>query len=253
MYTLYMDIIAKKKALKATADRLNQEIAIDYGSQSVLWDSFIAALLPTKRLPACPPFIKESKNKKFQEFKDAYVDAEKLETAIEDYYCFAPFSGTVLAMNKKIGEKVLSEECVAQIAPFQIYFVEFKIPKEDALVLKRKDEVSMIQGHKQLKGRVAKITQKADGPFSAVECSISSKVSTIGQKVKLQLQRNSAYFFVPYHLVRSNALWIYRSGRSMKIEATIIEWKKDAVAIKELKPGDLVLRKSPKSRTISCK
>jgi len=121
------------------------------------------------------------------------------------------------------------------------------------LVLKRKDEVSMIQGHKQLKGRVAKITQKADGPFSTVECSISSKVSTIGQKVKLQLQRNSAYFFVPYHLVRSNALWIYRSGRSMKIEATIIEWQKDAVAIKELKPGDLVLRKSPKSRTISCK
>ncbi len=253
MYTLYKDISAKKKELKALAERLNQEIAIDYGSQSDLWDSFTSTLLPTKRLPAFPPFIKESKNKKMQEFTEAYKEVEKLEESIEAYYFFAPFSGTVLSINKKIGDQIHVEECVAQIAPFQIYFVEFKIPNEDAFVLKRKDEVSMIQGNKQLKGRVAKITQKGDGPFSKVECSISSKVSTIGQKVKLQLQRNLVYFFVPYHLVRSNALWIYRSGRSMKIEATILAWKKDAVAIKELKPGDLVLRKSPKSRTISCK
>ncbi len=253
IYTLFKEISAKKKELKVLAERLHQEKVIDYGPDSEMWDSFTAALLPTKRLPACPSFIKESKNKKVQEFNDAYDEVEKLEAAIEDYYYFAPFSGTVLAVNKKVGEKVLSEACVAQIAPFQIYFVEFKIPNEDAFVLKRKDEVSMIQGNKQLKGRVAKITQKGDGPFSKVECSISSKVSTIGQKVKLQLQRNLVYFFVPYHLVRSNALWIYRSGRSMKIEATILAWKKDAVAIKELKPGDLVLRKSPKSRTISCK
>jgi hypothetical protein len=39
----------------------------------------------------------------------------------------------------------------------------------------------------------------------------------------------------------------------MKITATILEWKKDSVAIKELLPGDLVLRKALKSRSISCK
>jgi hypothetical protein len=250
---LFKEISAKKKELKLLAEQLEQEIATNYSGEKSAWESLIANILPTKRLPAGPSFISKSNGPKFQKFKDTYDEVKKLEEGIDAYYYFAPFSGTVLSINKKVGEKVLSEECVAQIAPFQIYFAEFKIPKEDALSLRRKDEVSLIQGNKQLKGRVTKISKKADGPFAIVECSISSKVSTIDQKVTLQVQRNSAYFFVPYHLVRYNTLWIYRSGRSMKIEATILEWKKDSVAIKELKPGDLVLRKSPKSRSISCK
>ena len=250
---LFKEISTKKKELKLLAEHLEQEIATNYSGEKSSWETLTTNIQPAKRLPACPLFIKESKNKKIQEFSEAYNEVEKLEANIEKYYYFAPFSGTVLSINRKVGQKVLSDECVAQIAPFQIYFAEFKMPKQDAFLLRPKDEVSLIQGNKQLKGRVTKISKKADGPFAIVECSISSKVSTIDQKVTLQIQRNSAYFFVPYHLVRSNTLWIYRSGRSMKIEATILEWKKDSVAIKELKSGDLVLRKSPKSRSISCK
>jgi hypothetical protein len=250
---LFKEISAKKKELKLLAEQLEPEIATNYSLEKGSWETLTSNILPTKRLPACPSFISKSNGPKFQKFKDAYDEVKKLEDGIDAYYYFAPFSGTVLSINKKVGKKVLSEECVAQIAPFQMYFAEFKIPKEDALLLKRSNEVSMFQGKKQLKGRVAKINQKGYGPYAIVECSISSTLSNFDQKVQLQLQRNSAYFFVPYHLLRSNALWIYRSGRSMRITATILEWKKDSVAIKELKPGDLVLRKLPKSRSISCK
>lgn len=250
---LFKEMSAKKKELKLLAEQLEQEIATNYSGEKSSWETLISNILPTRRLPACPSFISKLNGQKFQKFTDAYQEVKKLEDGTDAYYYFAPFSGTVLAINKKIGEKVLSQECVAQIAPRQIYFAEFKMPKEDALLLKQKDEVSMVQGNKQFKGRVTKITHKDYSPNAIVECSISSKVITINQKVTLQFQRNSAYFFVPYHLIRSNTLWIYRSGKSMKIEATIIEWKKDSVAIKELKPGDLVLRKSPKSRSISCK
>ena len=250
---LFKEISAKKKELKLLAEQLEPEIATNYSGEKGSWETLTSNILPTKRLPACPSFISKSNGPKFQKFKDAYDEVKKLEDGIDAYYYFAPFSGTVLSINKKVGEKVLSEECVAQIAPFQMYVAEFKIPKEDALLLKRSNEVSMFQGKKQLKGRVAKINQKGYGPYAIVECSISSTLSYFDQKVQLQLQRNSAYFFVPYHLLRSNALWIYRSGRSMKITATILEWKKDSVAIKELLPGDLVLRKALKSRSISCK
>lgn len=249
---LFKEISAKKKELKLLAEQLEPEIATNYSGETSSWETLTSNILPTKRLPACPSFISKSNGPKFQKFKVAYDEVKKMEDGIDAFYYFAPFSGTVLSINKKVGEKVFSGECVAQIAPIQIYFAEFKIPREDALLLKRKDEVSMMQGKKQLKGRVVKINQKVGDSHALVECSISSKVTTIDQKVNLKLQRNIAYFFVPYHLVYSNRLWIYRSGRSMKIEATILEWKKDSVAIKELKPGDLVLRKSPKSRIISC-
>jgi len=251
-YKLYKEISAKKKELKVLAERLNQEIAIDYGSQSELWDSFTAALLPAKRLPACPSFIKESKNKKVQEFNGAFEEVEKLEAAIEDYYYFAPFSGTVLAMNKKVGEKILSEECVAQIAPFQIYFVEFKVQKEDLDLLKLKDEVALSLNKKQVKGRVIKISRSKDSAYATIECSLSTTLSTRGEKITIQLLQKSEYLYIPCHLVRNDSVWICRHGQSMKIHATIMDWKKDSVAIKELNPGDLVLRKRPKSGVISC-
>jgi hypothetical protein len=250
---IFKEISAKKKELKLLAEQLEPEIANNYSGEKSAWEILTSNILPTKRLPACPSFISKSHGPKYQKFKDAYDEVKNMEDGIDAYYYFAPFSGTVIAIKKKIGEKVLSGECVAQIAPFQFYFAEFKIPKEDVFLLKLNDEVSMIQGDKQLICRVAKISEKVDGPCALVECSFSSKLFNNDQKVILRLERNSAYYFVPYHLVRSNGLWIYRSGRSMKIEATILEWKKDSVAIKELKPGDLVLRKLPKSRSISCK
>jgi DNA-directed RNA polymerase subunit H (RpoH/RPB5) len=209
-------------------------------------------LLPTKRLPACPQFIKESKNKKVQEFNGAFEEVEKLEAAIEDYYYFAPFSGTVLAMNKKVGEKVLSEECVAQIAPFQSYFAEFKVQKEDLDLLKLKDEVALSLNKKQVKGRVIKISRSKDSAYATIECSLSTTLSTRGEKITIQRLRKSEYLYIPCHLVRNDSVWICRHGQSMKIHATILEWKKDSVAIKELNPGDLVLRKRQKSGVISC-
>jgi DNA-directed RNA polymerase subunit H (RpoH/RPB5) len=177
---------------------------------------------------------------------------EKLEAAIEDYYYFAPFSGTVLAMNKKVGEKVLSEECVAQIAPFQSYFAEFKVQKEDLDLLKLKDEVALSLNKKQVKGRVIKISRSKDSAYATIECSLSTTLSTRGEKITIQRLRKSEYLYIPCHLVRNDSVWICRHGQSMKIHATILEWKKDSVAIKELNPGDLVLRKRQKSGVISC-
>ena len=252
IYKLYKEISAKKKELKVLAERLNQEIASNYSLELNTWNSFTSALLPTKRLPACPSFIKESKNKKVQEFNGAFEEVEKLEAAIEDYYYFAPFSGTVLAMNKKVGEKILSGECVAQIAPFQIYFAEFKVPKEDLAMLKVKDEVSLSLNKKRVKGCVTKISFSADGSFATVECSLSKTVVKGGEKITLKLQRNNESIYIPSHLLRHDSLWISRQGRSLKIHATVLNWKKDSVAIKELKPGDLVLRKRPRSGAIAC-
>ena len=251
-YKLYKEISAKKKELKVLAERLNQEIAIDYGSQSDFWDSFTSTLLPTKRLPAFPPFIEESKNKKMQEFTEAYKEVEKLEESIEAYYFFAPFSGTVLSINKKIGDQIHVGECVAQIAPFQSYFAEFKVQKEDLDLLKLKDEVALSLNKKQVKGRVIKISRSKDSAYATIECSLSTTLSTRGEKITIQLLRKSEYLYIPFHLVRNDSLWICRHGQSMKIHATILEWKKDAVAIKELKRGDLVLWKRPKSGAIAC-
>jgi biotin carboxyl carrier protein len=252
IYKLYKEISVKKKALKVLAERLNQEIAIDYGSQSDFWDSFTSTLLPTKRLPAFPPFIKESKNKKMQEFTEAYKEVEKLEESIEAYYFFAPFSGTVLSINKKIGDQIHVGECVAQIAPFQSYFAEFKVPKEEIDLLKLKDEVSLSLNKKQVKGRVIKISRSKDSAYATIECSLSTTVLTRGEKITIQRLRKSEYLYIPCHLLRNDSLWISRQGRSLKIHATIMDWKKDSVAIKELKPGDLVLRKRPKSVVIAC-
>ena len=252
MYKLYKEISAKKKELKVLAERLNQEIAIDYGSQSDFWDSFTSTLLPTKRLPAFPPFIKESKNKKMQEFTEAYKEVEKLEESIEAYYFFAPFSGTVLSINKKIGDQIHVGECVAQIAPFQSYFAEFKVPKEDLDLLKLKDEVVLSLNKRQVKGRVIKISRRKDSAYATIECSLSTTVSTRGEKITIQRLRKSEYLYIPCHLVRNDSVWICRHGQSMKIHATIMDWKKDSVAIKELNLGDLVLRKRQKTGAISC-
>lgn len=252
IYALYKEISAKKKALKATADRLNQEIATNHADQKDVWDTFTSNVLPTKRLPVCPQFIKESKNEKIQEFMEAYKGLEKLEESLEAYYFFAPFSGTIVSVKKKIGEQIRAGECVAQIAPFQIYFASFNIPKEDLYLFKLKDEVSLSLNKKQVKGRVTKISMNKDGTYATVECSLSKTAVKGGEKITLKLQRNNESIYIPSHLLCNDSLWIYRQGRSLKIHATILDWKKDSVAIKELKPGDLVLRKRPKSGVISC-
>jgi hypothetical protein len=252
IYTLYKEISAKKKALKAIADRLNKEIVTNYADQKNVWDTFTSNVLPTKRLPGLPTFMIKSKNPLFEEFTKTYEEVERLEAQIEDYYVFAPFSGTIVSLMKKIGEQTRAGECVAQIAPFQIYFAEFKVPKEDLVLLKLKDAVSLSVNKKQVKGRVIKISLNKDGSFATVECSLSKTVVKEGEKITLQVQRKSEWAYIPSHLLRNDSLWISRQGRSLKIHATIMDWKKDSVAIKELKLGDLVLRKRPSSGVISC-
>ena len=249
---LFKELSAKKKELKVLAEGLNQEITINHADQKDSWDSFTSNLLPTKRLPTLPSFLSKSKNPIIHEFTKAYDEVVRIEARTEDYYIFAPFSGTIASVKKKIGEQIRAEECVAQIAPFQIYVAQFKIFKVDLGLIKLKDEVKLSINKKQLKGRVIKISLSKDSTYATIECSLSKSVTNRTEKISLQLQRNSACFYIPSHLLRNDSLWISRHGKSMKIHATILDWTKDSVAIKELKPGDFVLRKRLKSGIIAC-
>jgi multidrug efflux pump subunit AcrA (membrane-fusion protein) len=249
---LFKELSAKKMDLKARAEGLNQEIAANQSDQKDSWNSFTLNILPTKRLPALPAFTKKSKNPLIESFTKAYDDVERLEARTEDYYVFAPFSGTIVSVNKKIGERIQAGECVAQLAPFQIYYAQFKISKADLGLIKQKDEVSLFLNKEQLQGRVTKISLSKDSNYAMVQCGLSKSVENRSQKIILKLRRNSEFLYIPSHLLRNDSLWIFRQGRSMKIHTTILEWKKDSVAIKELKPGDIVLQKRQKSRAIAC-
>ena len=249
---LFKELSAKKRDLKVLAEGLNQEISTNHSDQKDLWDSFTFNVLPTKRLPELPSFLTKSKNARTQEFIKAYEEVEKLEARIENYYVFAPFSGTIVSVKKKIGEQIRAGECVAQMVPFQIQISEFKVSKMDIGLLKLKDEVKLTSNKKQLKGRIIKISFSKDSAYATVECSLSKSLTHRDDKITLQLQRNSECFYIPGHLLHEDSVWIFRQGRSMKIPATVLDWKKDSVAVKELKPGDVVLRKTLKSGVISC-
>lgn len=249
---LFKELSARKKELQALAEGLNQEISTNHSDQKVEWDSFKSNVLPTKRLPSLPSFITKSKNPLILEFIKAYQEVARIEARTKDFYFFAPFSGTVVAVKKKVGEQIRAGESVAQLASFQLYIAKFQVSKEHLGALNMKDEITLSMNKKQLKGRVKKISLSKDGTYASVECSLTESVENSAEKITLQLQRYSECFYIPSHLLRNDSLWITRQGRSMKIHATILHWKNDSVAINELKPGDVVLRKRQKSRAIAC-
>lgn len=249
---LFKELSAKKKELMARGEGLNEEISTNHSDQKDAWDRFTSNVSPTKRLPSIPSFIIKSKNPLIQEFIKAYEEAVRSEARIEDYYVFAPFSGTIVSVKKKIGEQIRAGECVAQISSFQIDVAEFKVYKKDFGLLKLNDKVKLFANKKQLIGRVIKISLSKDGTCATVECSLEKSLKHRDDKITLQLQRNSECFYIPSHLLRNDSLWIARQGRSMKIHVTILDWNKDSVAIEELKQGDLVLRKRQKSSAIAC-
>jgi hypothetical protein len=249
---LFKELSAKKKELKVLAERLDDELKTNHADQKDIWDIFTSNLLPTKRLPGFPSFLTKSKNPLIQSFTKAYDEVVRIEARTEVYYVFAPISGTIVSVKKKIGERIRAGECVAQMAPFQIYLAQFKVPKDDVGLLQLKDEVKLTSNKKQLKGRIIKISMSKDGTYATVECSLSKSVENRSEKITLQLPRNSEYFYIPSYVLRNDSVWISRQGRSMKIPATILDWEKDSVAVKELKPGDVVLRKTLKSGVIAC-
>ena len=57
----------------------------------------------------------KSKNPLFEEFTKTYEEVERLEAQIEDYYVFAPFSGTIVSLMKKIGEQIAIIDIVIKI------------------------------------------------------------------------------------------------------------------------------------------
>lgn len=249
---LFKELSAKKKELKRLAEGLDQEIASIHSDQKDAWESFKSNLSPSKRLPGFPPFLTKSKKPIIEEFINAYDELVRIEARTKKYYVFAPFPGTIVSVKKKIGEQIRTEECVAQLSPFQILIAQFKISKVDLDLIKLKEEVKLSLNKKQFKGRVIKISLSKEGTYAMVECSLAQSVTNRTEKINLHLQRKSACYYIPSHLLRNDSLWISRLGQSMKIHATILGWKKDSVAIKELKLGDFILRKRPKTGVISC-
>lgn len=208
------------------------------------WETFTAQLKPEKRLPKFPTFKTKTEENLLLENNlfVQYDEVQKLEQEIEQYFYLAPFDGTVVSMNAKIGNRVKPSQRVVQIAKKGDYKL---VARVDASQTNQMKSSEVVNASKEVIGRATFLKSKKIG--NQKEWSFSIKMNKgvqaeIGEVLYLKTSlKNQKAFYLPASAVKNDSVQVWENGMKKKKHILVLKEEENRCLVAGLTDGEVVL------------
>jgi multidrug efflux pump subunit AcrA (membrane-fusion protein) len=251
---IQLDIKSAKSDFLNALSSVLPEIKVDFPTEFQVWESYFNQCDVTKPLPPLP----EPQNQKIKLFLSRfnvyklYFTVRNLEIRLEKHYFFAPFSGSIISADSRIGSIVRNGSRLGEIINLENLEVDIPVPAEEIAWIDKGKSVGLesVELGKQWQGQIVRIGNSIDPRTQSVSVfvrliedtnreifeGIYLKAHIPGKTVKnaLSVPRKVLY--------EDNYLYCIKDGRLDYREVKIARRQTDSVIITEgIAEGDTVV------------
>jgi len=251
---IQLDIKSAKSDFLNALSSVLPEIKVDFPTEFQVWESYFNQCDVTKPLPPLP----EPQNQKIKLFLSRfnvyklYFTVRNLEIRLEKHYFFAPFSGSIISADSRIGSIVRNGSRLGEVINLENLEVDIPVPAEDIAWIDKGKSVGLesVELGKQWQGQIVRIGNSIDPRTQSVSVfvrliedtnreifeGIYLKAHIPGKTVKnaLSVPRKVLY--------EDNYLYCIKDGRLDYREVKIARRQTDSVIITEgIAEGDTVV------------
>jgi membrane fusion protein (multidrug efflux system) len=222
---IQLDIKSAKSDFLNALSSVLPEIKVDFPKEFEEWESYFNQCDVYSQLPSLP----ETENQKIKLFLSRfnvyklYFTVRNLEVRLEKYYFFAPFSGSIISADLRVGSIVRNSSRLGEVINLDILEVEIPIPAQDVVWIDKNKPVTLISSDlgQQWQGKISRIGNSIDPKTQSVSLFvrlISKSLDNIFEGIFLRalipgkIQKNS--ILIPRKILyQENNIYCIKNGR----------------------------------------
>ncbi|MEE9117909.1 MAG: efflux RND transporter periplasmic adaptor subunit [Calditrichia bacterium] len=251
---IQLDIKSAKSEFLNALSSVLPEIKIDFPIDFEVWQSYFDQCDVYSPLPPLP----ETENQKIKLYLSRfnvyklYFSVRNLEIRLEKHYFYAPFSGSIISADLRVGSIARNGSRLGEIINLDNLEVELPIPAEDIVWIDKTKPVILISEEmgKQWQGTIARIGNSIDPKTQSVSLFVRLNISNRGEifegiflkaRISGKIVKNA--ILIPRKILyQENYIYFIKNGRLDYRPVEISRLQTDSVIVSEgISQGDTIV------------
>ena len=251
---IQLDIKSAKSEFLNALSSVLPEIKIDFPIDFDVWQSYFDQCDVYSPLPPLP----ETENQKIKLYLSRfnvyklYFSVRNLEIRLEKHYFYAPFSGSIISADLRVGSIARNGSRLGEIINLDNLEVELPIPAEDIVWIDKTKPVILISEEmgKQWQGTIARIGNSIDPKTQSVSLFVRLNISNRGEifegiflkaRISGKIVKNA--ILIPRKILyQENYIYFIKNGRLDYRPVEISRLQTDSVIVSEgISQGDTIV------------
>jgi len=180
-----LDIKSAKSDFLNALSSVLPEIKVDFPDDYTIWQAYFDQCDVYSPLPALP----ETQNQKIKLFLSRfnvyklYFAVRNLEIRLEKHYFYAPFSGSIVSTDLRVGATARNGSRLGQMINLEDLEVEIPVPAEDIVWIDQTKNVTLVSNEldKTWQGKISRIGSSIDTRTQSVSVFVKISASMTGE------------------------------------------------------------------------
>ena len=180
-----LDIKSAKSDFLNALSSVLPEIKVDFPDDYTIWQAYFDQCDVYSPLPDLP----ETKNQKIKLYLSRfnvyklYFTVRNLEIRLEKHYFYAPFSGSIITTDLRVGSTARNGSRLGQVINLEDLEVEVPVPAEDIVWIDKTKPVTLVSKEldKKWQGKISRISSSIDTRTQSVSVFVKMSMSMIGE------------------------------------------------------------------------
>ncbi len=180
-----LDIKSAKSDFLNALSSVLPEIKVDFPDDYAVWQAYFDQCDVYSPLPKLP----DTQNQKIKLFLSRfnvyklYFTVRNLEIRLEKHYFYAPFSGSIIATDLRIGATARNGSRLGEVINLEDLEVEVPVPAKDIVWIDKNKTVNLVSEElgKNWQGQISRIGSSIDTRTQSVSVFIKVSPSIIGE------------------------------------------------------------------------
>ena len=182
---IQLDIKSAKSDFMNALSSVLPEIKIDFPKEFQVWEAYFNRCDVYSALPPLP----ETDNQKIKLFLSRfnvyklYFSVRNLEIRLEKHYFYAPFSGSIITADLRVGSIVRNGSRLGEVINLDILEVEIPISAEDVVWIDKTKPVTLTSSElgKQWTGNITRVGNSIDPKTQSVSLFVRLKTTSMSE------------------------------------------------------------------------